>query len=101
MINSAGTGAVVLNGSSGAGTGGVVFGSGGTTETTVASVDKSGNASFNGTLMVGGTSQSAGTMTVRNNAVAEVDYYLWPGPTTGQKGSFTYKDWKATASGTW
>ena len=43
VINSAGTGAVVLNGSSGAGTGGVVFGSGGTTETTVAGVDSSGD----------------------------------------------------------
>ena len=31
-------------------------------------------------------------MTVRNNADAEVDYYLWPGLTTSQKGSFTYKD---------
>ena len=79
VINSAGTGAVVLNGSNNAGTGGVVFGSGGANESTVATVSNSGNAQFNGTLQVGGTAQSTGTMTVRNNADAEVDYYLWPG----------------------
>ncbi len=36
-------------------------------------------------------------MTVRNNADAEVDYYLWPGLTTSQKGSFTYKDWNGNS----
>jgi hypothetical protein len=101
VVNSAGTGAVVLNGSNNAGTGGVVVGSGGATETTVATISNAGNAQFNGTLLVGGTSQSAGTMTVRNNADAEVDYYLTPGLTTSQKGSFTYKDWNGAASGTW
>lgn len=93
VLNSAGTGAIVLNGSNRAGTGGVVFGSGGANSTTVATVNNTGNAQFNGTLLVGGTSQSTGTMTVRNNADAEVDYYLWPGLTTNQKGSFTYKDY--------
>ena len=97
VINSAGTGAVVLNGSNRSGTGGVVFGSGGATETTVATVDNAGDAQFNGTLLVGGTSQSTGTMTVRNNADAEVDYYLWPGHTTSQKGSYTYKDWNGNS----
>jgi hypothetical protein len=97
VINAAGTGAVVLNGSNNSGTGGVVFGSGGATENTVATVDQSGDAQFNGTLMVGGTTQSTGTMTVRNNADAEVDYYLWPGLTTTQKGSFTYKDWNGNS----
>ena len=43
VINAAGTGAVVLNGSNNAGTGGVVIGSGGVTETTVATIDASGN----------------------------------------------------------
>ncbi len=43
VINSAGTGAVVLNGSNGSGTGGVVFGSGGGAETTVGGIDASGN----------------------------------------------------------
>ena len=97
VINSAGTGAVVLNGSNNSGTGGVTFGSGGSNATTVATVDKAGNAQFNGTLQVGGTTQSTGTMTVRNNADAEVDYYLWPGLTTSQKGSYTYKDWNGNS----
>jgi hypothetical protein len=93
VLNSAGTGAIVLNGSSNAGTGGVVFGAGGASGATVATVDKSGNANFTGTLQIGGTAQSTGTLTVRNNADTEVDYYLWPGLTTSQKGSFTYKDY--------
>ena len=97
VINAAGTGAVVLNGSNNAGTGGVVFGSGGANESTVATVSNTGNAQFNGTLQVGGTAQSAGTMTVRNNADAEVDYYLWPGLTGSQKGSFTYKDYNGNS----
>ncbi len=97
VINAAGTGAVVLNGSNNSGTGGVVFGSGGASETTVATVDDAGDAQFNGTLQVGGTAQSTGTMTVRNNANAEVDYYLWPGQSATQKGSFTYKDYNGTS----
>jgi len=97
VINSAGTGAVVLNGSANAGTGGVVFGSGGATGSTVATVSNAGNAQFNGSLMVGGTSQSAGTMTVRNNADAEADYYLWPGLTSSQKASYTYKDYNGAS----
>ena len=97
VINAAGSGAVVLNGSNNSGTGGVVFGSGGPNETTVATVSNAGNAQFNGALLVGGTSQSAGTMTVRNNADAEVDYYLWPGLTSSQKGSFTYKDYNGNS----
>jgi hypothetical protein len=97
VLNSAGTGAVVLNGSNGSGTGGVIFGSGGPSESTVATVDQGGNAQFNGALQVGGTSQSTGTMTVRNNADAEVDYYLWPGLTASQKGAFTYKDWNGAS----
>ena len=97
VINSAGTGAVVLNGSNNSGTGGVIFGSGGATESTVATISNAGNAQFNGTVQVGGTTQSTGTMTVRNNADAEVDYYLWPGLTTSQKGSYTYKDWNGNS----
>ncbi len=70
---------------------------GGTSANTVATVSNSGNAQFNGTLQVGGTAQSTGTMTVRNNADAEVDYYLWPGLTGSQKGSFTYKDYNGNS----
>ncbi|MGA7339063.1 MAG: glycosyl hydrolase family 28-related protein, partial [Terracidiphilus sp.] len=97
VINAAGSGAVVLNGSNNAGTGGVVIGSGGSSESTVATISNAGNAQFNGTLQVGGTAQAAGTLTVRNNADAEVDYYLWPGLTASQKGSFTYKDWNGNS----
>jgi FKBP-type peptidyl-prolyl cis-trans isomerase len=96
-INAAGTGAVILNGSNNAGTGGVVFGSGGPASTTVATVDKAGNAHFTGTLLTDSTAQSTGTLTVRNNADSEVDYYLWPGLTTSQKGSFTYKDFNGAS----
>ncbi|MGD0347572.1 MAG: hypothetical protein ABSA85_12490 [Terracidiphilus sp.] len=96
-LNAAGTGNVCFNCSSNAGTGGVSFSSGGATPATVATVDSAGDAQFNGTLQVGGTSQSTGTMTVRNNADAEVDYYLWPGLTTSQKASYTYKDWNGSS----
>jgi hypothetical protein len=96
-LNAAGSGAVILNGSNNAGTGGVVFGSGGPASSTVATVDKSGNAHFTGSLLADSTAQSAGTMTVRNNADSEVDYYLWPGVTASQKGSFTYKDFNGAS----
>jgi hypothetical protein len=96
-INAAGNGAVILNGSNNAGTGGVVIGSGGPSSTTVATIDKSGNAHFTGTMLIDQTAQSTGTVTVRNNADAEVDYYLWPGATASQKGSFTYKDFNGAS----
>jgi hypothetical protein len=96
-LNAAGTGNVCFNCSTNSGTGGVTFASGGTTPAAVATVDKSGNAQFVGNLLVGGTTQSAGTLSLRNNADAEVDYYLWPGLTTSQKGSFTYKDWNGAS----
>jgi hypothetical protein len=50
-----------------------------------------------GALTVDGATQSAGAITVRNNADAEVDYNLWPGLTASQKGSFTYKDWNGNS----
>ena len=97
VVNAAGTGAVVLNGSNNAGTGGVVFGSGGATEATVATVDSSGDANFVGTLQVGGTSTLAGSATVKNQADAEIDSTLWAGKTVSQKESFIYKDWNGTS----
>ena len=96
-LNAAGTGNVCFNCSTNSGTGGVTFASGGATPAAVATVDKMGNALFVGNLLVGGTTQSAGTMSLRNSADAEVDYYLWPGLTTSQKGSFTYKDWNGNS----
>ena len=97
VINSAGTGAVVLNGSNNSGTGGVVIGSGGASETTVATINNAGNAQFNGTLQVGGTSTLAGTPTVKNQADAEIDATLWAGLTASQKESFIYKDWNGNS----
>jgi hypothetical protein len=97
VINAAGTGAVVLNGSNNSGTGGVVFGSGGATESTVATINNAGNAQFNGTLQVGGTSTFIGTPTVKNQLDAEIDAILWAGLTTSQKESFIYKDWNGNS----
>ncbi|MGO9229418.1 MAG: beta strand repeat-containing protein [Bryobacteraceae bacterium] len=97
VINSAGTGAVVLNGSNNSGTGGVVIGSGGASETTVATINNAGNAQFIGTLQVGGTSTLIGTPTVKNQADAEIDAILWAGLTTSQKESLIYKDWNGNS----
>ena len=96
-INSAGTGAVVLNGSANAGTGGVVIGSGGASESTVATISGAGNAQFNGSLQVGGASTLAGSVTVKNQADAEIDYVLQAGATTGKKESLIYNDWNGNS----
>ncbi len=97
VVNAAGTGAVVLNGSSNAGTGGVVFGSGGSSASSVATINNAGNAQFNGTLQVGGTSTFLGTTSAKNQADAEIDEVLWAGATTSQKESLTYKDWNGNS----
>jgi hypothetical protein len=97
VINAAGTGAVVLNGSNNSGTGGVVFGSGGPSETTVATISNTGNAQFNGTLQVSGAATFISTPTVKNQADAEIDETLWAGATTSQKESFIYKDWSGNS----
>jgi hypothetical protein len=97
VINAAGTGAVVLNGSNNSGTGGVVIGSGGPSETTVATIDKAGDAQFNGTLQVAGPSTFTASTTVKNQADAEIDQFLWAGATTSQKESFIYKDWNGNS----
>jgi hypothetical protein len=97
VINSAGSGAIVLNGSTNAGVGGVVFGSGGSSETTVATIGNTGNALFNGTLQVGGTSTFVGSTMVKNQLDAEIDQFLQAGLTTSQKESLTYKDWNGNS----
>ena len=97
VINAAGTGAVVLNGSNNSGTGGVVFGSGGAGVSTVATITSAGNAQFNGTLQVGGTSTFIGTPTVKNQANAEIDATLWAGLSASQKESFIYKDYNGNS----
>ncbi len=97
VINAAGTGAVVLNGSNNAGSGGVVFGSGGSNSATVATVDNAGNAQFNGTLRVGGVTTFTGSSTIKNQADAEIDAFLWAGATAPQKESVVYKDWNGNS----
>jgi hypothetical protein len=97
VINAAGTGAIVLNGSNNSGTGGVIVGSGGPTETTVATINNAGNALFSGTLQVGGASTFTGSTTVKNQVDAEIDQFLWAGATTSQKESYTYKDWNGNS----
>ena len=51
----------------------MVFGSGGPSETTVATINDAGNAQFNGTLQVSGNSTFISTPTVKNQADAEID----------------------------
>ena len=92
VINAAGTGAVVLNGSNNSGTGGVVFGSGGASDTTVATINNAGNAQFNGTLQVGGPSTFTGSTTVKNQADAEIDSFCGPARRRVKRNRYTYKD---------
>lgn len=92
VVNAAGTGAVVLNGSNNSGTGGVVIGSGGSSETTVATINNQGNAQFVGSLQVGGPSTFTSSTTVRNAADAEIDSILQAGLSAEQKESFVYRD---------
>jgi hypothetical protein len=93
VINSAGTGAIVLNGSTNGGTGGVLFGAGGANGGAVASINNAGSGQFNGSLTVGGQSTFSGSTTVKNQTDAEIDSFLWAGATGNQKESFTYKDY--------
>lgn len=97
VINAAGTGAVVLNGSNNSGTGGLVIGSGGANASAVATINNAGNAQFNGTLQVGGSSTFTGTTSVKNQADAEIDQVLWAGATASQKEALTFKDWNGAS----
>jgi len=97
VINAAGTGAVILNGSNNSGTGGTVFGSGGPVETTVGTIDMQGDAQFNGTLQLGGQAYFQANAEIKNNADQENDFVIWSGLTTAQKESLIYKDWTGTS----
>jgi hypothetical protein len=97
VLNAAGTGAVIINGSNNSGTGGLVLGSGGPSETTVAVIDGNGNALFDGTLTVAGETVFQSSAEVRNGVDAESDFSLWSGLTTAQKESLTYKDWNGNS----
>jgi hypothetical protein len=90
VLNAAGTGAVIFNGSNNSGTGGVVFGSGGPTESTVATIDNAGDAQFLGTLELAGQATFNASAEIKNNADAENDFVLWSGLTAPQK-----EMWKA------
>src|SRR5262249_39093856 len=57
----------------------------------------SGNAQFDGTLGIGGTSTFIGSTTVRNSADTEIDQFLWAGATASQKESFIYKDYNGSS----
>lgn len=74
VINAAGGGAVQLNLTANSGTGGVLFGSGGASPTTVGSVNNSGKAFFNGGLQVGGgmgiNAINTGTATLTYTSIA-------------------------------
>ncbi len=96
-LNAAGTGNVCFNCSANSGTGGVTFASGGASPAAVATVDSQGDGQFVGNLEVGGTTQSAGNLTVRNSADAQIGLTLWPGLTTSQKGVVTFKDWNGNS----
>ncbi len=63
----------------------------------MATINNAGNAQFNGTLQVDGTSTFIGTPTVKNQLDAEIDAVLWAGLTTSQKESFMYKDWNGNS----
>jgi len=97
VVNAAGTGAVVVNGSTNAGTGGLVIGSGGASESTVATIDNAGNEVLLGNLTVNGTSTSVGSIKLQNNADAEIDYFLRAGLTTSQKESVIWKDYDGSS----
>jgi hypothetical protein len=92
VINAAGTGAVVINGSNYSGTGGLVVGSGGASETTVATIDSSGNTNLAGTLKVQGASTFASFVSIKNQADAEIDYTLNAGLSATQKEALKYVD---------
>jgi hypothetical protein len=93
FLNSAGTGSVCVQCSSGAGTGGFSVGSGGNTITTVATISSIGNTYLAGTLSTGSTAIFGGSTNVRNRADTEIDAILQAGLTTNQKESFTYIDY--------
>jgi hypothetical protein len=97
LLNSTGTSAVCLNCSTHAGTGGLLVSTGGATPGTAFSVNGSGNGYFAGTLQSAGTALFGGTTKVENQADAEIDSILQAGLTTGQKESFSYRDYTGTS----
>jgi hypothetical protein len=95
-LSATGTGVVSFNSAADSSTGGVAFDSGGATPTTVATVDGSGDAQFNGTLQVNGASTMGANVEIKNNADAENDFILWSGKTAAQNESLIYKNYAGT-----
>ncbi len=78
-LDAAGTGAVRFNLEANAGTGGVVFYSGGATPTEVAKIDGSGNLTVSSCTGCGATSGGAGT--VASGTAGQIAYYATTGTT--------------------
>jgi len=92
-INGTGTGNVCFQCSANSGTGGVAFSSGGASPSTVATVDSSGDAYFDGTLQSAGQATIQNSVEIKNNANVENDFVLWAGSTVPQKESLIYKSY--------
>ncbi len=84
-LDAAGTGAVRFNVEANAGTGGVVFYSGGATPTTVAKIDGSGNLTVASCTGCGATSGGAGT--VASGTAGQLAYYATTGTTVSGLGT--------------
>ncbi len=84
-LDAAGTGAVRMNVEANAGTGGVVFYSGGATPTAVAKIDGSGNLTVASCTGCGGSSGGAGT--VGSGTAGQLAYYATTGTTVSGLGT--------------
>ncbi len=71
-LSAAGTGAVIFNGATNAGTGGVVFSSGGLTPSTVATIDHSGNQTLLGQINFNSGSTTAWSFECANTASCSI-----------------------------
>ena len=80
QLNSAGTGAVLLNSGANAGTGGVVIGSGGSTPTTVASYDSSGNHTINGYQRFWASGAEAWRLNCASTSACNIDSWATGSP---------------------
>ena len=77
--------------------GGVAFSSGGASPATVATIDGSGDAYFDGTLQSVGQATFQNSVEIKNNANAENDFVLWAGSTAAQKESLIYKNYQGNS----
>ena len=80
QLNSAGTGAVLLNSGANAGTGGVVIGSGGASPSTVASYDSSGNHTINGYQRFWASGAEAWRLNCASTSACNIDSWTTGSP---------------------